>query len=414
MQFLYNLFVFFTELILRFIAVFSSKMNLFIKGRTDVFEVLNKKIEKSDSVFWIHCASLGEFEQGRPLIEDLKRKYTNHKIVLTFFSPSGYEVQKNYEFADVVIYLPLDSASNARKFLKIVHPSVAVFVKYEFWPNLLKELEKQKIPTLLVSGIFRQKQVFFKNYGFWMRSKLTAFSHFFVQDKNSFELLEGIGITNVTISGDTRFDRVHDVLKRDNKLDFIDEFSGDCYVLVAGSTWKEDEEKLVNYINSKSDSNEKFIIAPHNIKTEAIQELKTSLDVKTVLYSEKEGKDLQSFQVFIIDTVGILTKIYSRANIAYVGGGYTKSGIHNVLEPATFGVPVVIGPNFKKFKEAQDLVLLNGCTVTHDNTSVEAALTKFKVDVKTREVSGRAAQEYIKASLGATEKISTYIDSLLK
>mgnify|MGYP001392793207 CR=1 FL=1 len=414
MQFLYNISIFLVGGFLRLAAFFSPKIKLFVSGRKNVFDVLKENIQPTDSVFWIHCASLGEFEQGRPLIENLKNKYQNYKVVLTFFSPSGYEVQKNYEFADVVVYLPLDSVSNARNFLKLVHPSVAIFVKYEFWPNMLNKLKKQKTPTLLVSGIFRKEQVFFQSYGSWMRTKLKTFSHFFVQDQDSLKLLENINFTNSTVSGDTRFDRVFDILKRDNTLDFIERFIGDSYVLVAGSTWKEDEDLLVNYIVSKATSDEKFIIAPHNIKAEAIQSLKQSLGDKAVLYSEREGVDLSSFQVFIIDTVGLLTKIYSRAHVAYVGGGYTKSGTHNVLEPATFGIPVVIGPNFIKFKEAQDLVALQGCTVTNSQESVDAVLMGFREDTSSRLKRGKAAQEYIKSSLGASEKISIYIDSVLK
>jgi 3-deoxy-D-manno-octulosonic-acid transferase len=414
MQLLYNLFVFLSSIILRLLALFSPKIKLFVSGRKNVFDVLKESIQPTDSVFWIHCASLGEFEQGRPLIENLKRKHADYKLVLTFFSPSGYEVQKNYEFADVVVYLPLDSVANAIRFLKLVHPSVAIFVKYEFWPNMLNQLKKQKTPTLLVSGIFRKEQVFFQIYGSWMRTKLKTFSHFFVQNQDSLQLLENINFTNSTVSGDTRFDRVFDILKRDNTLDFIERFSVDSYVLVAGSTWKEDEDLLVSYILNKATSDEKIIIAPHNINAEAIQSLKQSLGDKAVLYSEREGVDLSSFQVFIIDTVGLLTKIYSTAHVAYVGGGYTKSGTHNVLEPATFGIPVVIGPNFIKFKEAQDLVALQGCTVTNSQDSVDAVLMGFREDTSSRLKSGKAAQEYIKSSLGASEKISTYIDSVLK
>lgn len=414
MQFLYNLSVFFVGGLLKVLAIFSTKLKLFVSGRKKVFQVLEKTIKPTDTVLWIHCASLGEFEQGRPVIESLRKKYKNHKIVLTFFSPSGYEVQKNYEFADVVVYLPLDSVSNAKKFLKLVHPAVAIFVKYEFWPNYLRELEAQNIPTILVSGIFRKDQIFFKGYGKWMRNKLNSFSHFFVQDQNSIDLLHSMNLSNVSVSGDTRFDRVYAILKSDNSLDFIEQFVQNSHVIVAGSTWKEDEEKLVSYINSESSIHEKFIIAPHNIKEDAIQELKKSIEKNTVLYSEKEDANLKDFQVFIIDTIGILTKIYSKATVAYVGGGYTKSGVHNVLEPATFGIPVVIGPNYKKFKEAIDLVSLEGCIVTKDSNSVAKALKKFKESDVYRESCGQAAQNYIKSSLGASDKICKYIDSILK
>lgn len=412
MQILYNSIVFLVSGLLKILALFSPKLKLFVSGRNEVFSKLKSSISSSDKVFWVHCASLGEFEQGRPVIEKLKKKYSDHKIVLTFFSPSGYEVQKNYELADMVVYLPLDSRSNAIFFLNLVHPTVAIFVKYEFWPNLLNQLKNNAIPTVLVSGIFREDQVFFKNYGSWMRSKLNTFSHFFLQDKNSSDLLNSISFNNNTVCGDTRFDRVYDILDRDNKLDFIEEFVDDSYVLVAGSTWTEDEDLLVKYVLGKSTENEKFIIAPHNIKPEGINNLKLAFGDDAVLFSEKEGKDLKNYKVFIIDTIGILTKIYSVADVAYVGGGYTKSGIHNVLEPATFGVPVVIGPNFKKFNEAKDLVSLGGCISTSDMESVNKILVEFRDNEFLRKEKGQIALSYIKDSLGASDKIIEYIQSL--
>ena len=413
MQFLYNSSIVLVGVILRIIALFNPKIKLFVKGREQVFSKLEREISKTDKVVWVHCASLGEFEQGRPVIEKLKSDFKKHKVVLTFFSPSGYEVQKNYDLADVVVYLPLDTKRNAKKFLKVVHPSVAVFVKYEFWPNLLTQLSVHNIPTLLVSGIFRKEQIFFKNYGSWMRSKLKAFSFFFLQDKSSSDLLTSIGFENNLVCGDTRFDRVYDIISRDNKLDYIDEFVNSSPVLVAGSTWQEDEDLLVDYILNHSKETEKFIIAPHNIKEEGILRLKKSLKGKAVLFSEKEGQSLQDFKVFIIDTVGILTKIYAVADVAYVGGGYTKSGIHNVLEPATFGVPVVIGPNFKKFREAKDLVNLGGVVSTSDHESVNAILKKFSEEDVFRKERGEIALNYIKQSLGASDKIMNYLKTLL-
>jgi len=413
MQFLYNSSIVLVVVILRIIALFNPKIKLFVKGREQVFSKLEREISKTDKVVWVHCASLGEFEQGRPVIEKLKSDFKKHKVVLTFFSPSGYEVQKNYDLADVVVYLPLDTKRNAKKFLKVVHPSVAVFVKYEFWPNLLTQLSVHNIPTLLVSGIFRKEQVFFKNYGGWMRSKLKAFSFFFLQDRSSSDLLTSIGFENNLVCGDTRFDRVYDIISRDNKLDYIDEFVNSSPVLVAGSTWQEDEDLLVDYILNHSKETEKFIIAPHNIKEEGILRLKKSLKGKAVLFSEKEGQSLQDFKVFIIDTVGILTKIYAVADVAYVGGGYTKSGIHNVLEPATFGVPVVIGPNFKKFREAKDLVNLGGVVSTSDHESVNAILKKFSEEDVFRKERGEIALNYIKQSLGASDKIMNYLKTLL-
>lgn len=413
MQFFYNSIIFIVSGVLKIAALFHPKMKLFVNGRKDVFSVLEKSLNDTDKVFWVHCASLGEFEQGRPVIEKLKAQYPHYKVVLTFFSPSGYEVQKVYEHADVVVYLPLDTASNAKKFVKLVNPSVAVFVKYEFWPNYLSALQVNKIPTLLVSGIFRKDQIFFKNYGTWMRNKLATFSHFFLQDQNSSDLLNTINFSNHTISGDTRFDRVYDILSRDNQLDYIQEFVSDAYVLVSGSTWPEDEDLLVQYILDKAKENEKFIIAPHNIKPDGIHRLKKALGNSAVLYSEKEGKSLVDYKVFIIDTMGILTKIYSAAHVAYVGGGYTKSGIHNVLEPATFGVPVVVGPNFKKFKEAKDLISLGGCITSSNQESLEKALIGFRDDASLRKEKGQIALAYIESSLGASDKICDYIKKII-
>jgi 3-deoxy-D-manno-octulosonic-acid transferase len=274
-------------------------------------------------------------------------------------------------------------------------------------------LKKQRVPTILVSGIFRKEHVFFQWYGLWMRKKLQSFSHFFLQDENSSKLLSAIGFHNHEVIGDTRFDRVYEILREDNRLDFIDEFTQGHYTLVAGSTWKEDEDLLIHYINNVASSEEKFVIAPHNIKAEGIARLKEELEVQTVLYSHKANKDLKDCQVFIIDTIGILTKIYSVADIAYVGGGYTKSGIHNILEPATFGIPVVIGPNYKKFKEAQDLIALKACEVTSNQQEVSQILNELKTKRALRMTKGESALNYIESSLGASDKITAYIEKLV-
>lgn len=411
MRFIYNFLIVFAGWLLQFIALFQKKMKLFVTGRKGVFQLLEKSIQPGDEIIWVHAASLGEFEQGRPVIEKLKKKYPHYKILLTFFSPSGYEVKKDYEYADIVCYLPLDSISNAKKFIKLAKPKLAVFIKYEFWPNYLTELGKQNISTILVSGIFRENQLFFKWYGKGMKNILNTFSHFFVQDKKSMNLLKSIGFENATLSGDTRFDRVHDILQQNNELDFIEEFKNEKYTLVAGSTWIEDEELLVNYINKLSTSNEKFIIAPHNIKPEGIMRLKNSLECTTVLYTEREGKNLKEYQVFIIDTIGILTKIYAAADVAYVGGAF-KTGLHNILEPATFGVPIIIGPKFQKFNEAIDLVALEGCLTVNEQNALNEKLLLLRDDDTIRLEKGNIAQNYIKSSLGASEKILDFIKAL--
>lgn len=415
MYFLYDLLILFAGFVLKITALFNKKIKLFIDGRKQIFFKLQQTISVKDEVIWIHCASLGEFEQGRPIIEKLKLKFPARKVVLTFFSPSGYEVRENYEFADVVCYLPLDSSQNAKRFLDIVHPKLAIFVKYEFWPNLLRELKARNIETLLISGIFRENQSFFKGYGAWMRKSLTAFSHFFVQDENSKQLLNNINFKNVTVSGDTRFDRVFEITQQNNKLPFIEEFIDHKYTVVAGSTWKEDEMMLVDYINNKASENEKFIIAPHNINPKDIAELKNSISKKVVLFSEKpfgsaqDAKNLADYQVFIIDTVGILTKIYSYAHVAYVGGGFTKTGVHNVLEPATFGIPILIGPNYHKFNEAIDLVKNKACFVVDDSKELSLHLEKFYQSDELRLKTGESAKKQVVDKTGATAKILEFI-----
>jgi 3-deoxy-D-manno-octulosonic-acid transferase len=409
MYFLYNIVATVVQFLLKIIAVFNSKINLFVKGRKKTFFKLKQVISKKDTVFWFHCASLGEFEQGRPIIERIKKENPKLKIVITFFSPSGYEVRKDYKIADVVCYLPLDTKKNVQLFLDIIHPELAFFIKYEFWPNYLKELKNRDIETLLISGIFRKKQVFFKFYGSWMRKSLKAFTQFFVQDENSKRLLNSINFNNVKISGDTRFDRVFEITNQNNELKFINEFINNSKVLVAGSTWKDDEIMLVNYINKEASNNEKFIIAPHNIHPQDIQKLKSEIKKPVVLYSEMKDKNLQDFQVFIVDTIGILTKIYSYATIAYVGGGFTKTGVHNVLEPATFGVPIIIGPNYNKFKEAVELVKSKSCFVVNNSEKLSLHLKKIFLQNEIRELAGNTAKKYVKERTGATTKILKYL-----
>jgi 3-deoxy-D-manno-octulosonic-acid transferase len=410
MYFLYNLIVSLARLFLQIIALFNKKIKLFVDGRKETFQKLSNTISNTDKVVWIHCASLGEFEQGRPIIEKIRKTYTNHKIVLTFFSPSGYEVRKNYSEVDVVCYLPLDTKLNARKFIDLVRPEIAIFVKYEFWPNILNELKSRKVTTILVSGIFRIDQVFFKPIGSWMRKSLQTFSHFFVQDENSEKLLNSIGIHNVRVSGDTRFDRVHEIPLQDNTLNFIQEFKQDQLTFVAGSTWEEDEELIVDYINNKASASEKFIIAPHNINSKEIKELQKAINKKTVLFSEKENQNLKDAHVFIIDTIGILTKIYSYADIAYVGGGF-ETGLHNILEPATFGVPIIIGPKYDKFREAVGLVNEGGCFVVYNKEEFNDQLKELFTDADDRTKKGKITKKFISQNIGATKIVLDYIKS---
>ncbi|RCS27768.1 3-deoxy-D-manno-octulosonic acid transferase [Polaribacter sp. WD7] len=410
MMFIYNILIFLTSLGLKIAKFFNKKLKLFVDGRKDTFTKISEL--KNQDVIWFHVASLGEFEQARPIIEEVKKKYKNYKILITFFSPSGYEVRKNYILADVVCYLPLDSKYNARRFVKEVNPKLVVFIKYEFWPNLLNELHKKEITTILVSGILRQNQLFFAWYGGFMRKALQVFDYFFVQDIASQKLLKTINYTNVSVAGDTRFDRVSKILEQNNSLEFINQFKDNKYTIVAGSTWASDEELLIHYINTKSSENEKFIIAPHNIKSEKILDLKKLIHKKTVLYSEKEGKNLESYQVFIVDTIGILTKIYATADIAYVGGGL-KTGLHNILEPATFGIPVVIGNKYDKFKEAVDLVRIGGCISIKNQEELVKTLDQLKEDKSLRNLTGIINKKYIQDNLGATQLIMNYLNKKL-
>lgn len=405
---IYNIIVLLASQCLKIFALFSPKLKLFVSGRKSVFSTLESEIQTNDKTIWFHAASLGEYEQGLPVMEAVKLYYPNHKIVLTFFSPSGYEVRKNNSIADVTVYLPLDTLSNAKQFVQLVHPEKVFFIKYEYWPNYLNELKKQEIKTYLISGILREKQAFFKWYGGFYRNALKTFDYFFVQNEGSKTLLKSIGFTNVKVSGDTRFDRVVAILDRDNSLDFIEQFTNNTPTIVIGSSWPKDEELLINYINNSSDS-VKFIIAPHNIKADQLVQLKSSIHKKTILFSEKEHVDVSNFGVFIIDTVGILTKIYSYADIAYVGGGFGNPGVHNILEPATFGIPVVIGPNYSHFSEATALVNLGGCMSIQNQTQLNEAFDLLLQNEDERLEKGHICSTFVQMNKGATQTVMSHI-----
>lgn len=412
MLFLYHIIVQIADFLLKIVAVFSPKIKLFVDGRKPVFEILESRISATDKTIWFHAASLGEYEQGLPVIEKIKIKYPNHKIVVTFFSPSGYEVRKNNSVADVTVYLPLDTKKNATHFLSLVHPEMVFFIKYEYWPNYLTELRKLGTPTYLISGIFRTNQLFFKWYGGFYRTALNTFTYFFVQNESSKKLLLELGKTNVAVSGDTRFDRVASILEKDNYMDFIEAFQNDTLTIVAGSSWPKDENLLVDYINQTAEK-VKFIIAPHNIKEEQIKNLKKSISKKVVLFSEVgTGRDLslQDFDVFIINTIGILTKIYSYADIAYVGGGFGNPGVHNILEPATFGVPIVIGPNFSHFAEATALVNMGGCISISNKNELVDAFSNLIANDDIRNEKGHICSTFVQMNKGATSIIMKNIN----
>lgn len=410
METLYNIAIRTAERLLPLGSLFGEKMKLFSEGRKNVLSSLEEHISPNDRYIWIHAASLGEFEQAVPIIEGLKKDLPEHKCIVSFFSPSGYEIKKNTSLVDFVTYLPLDTPNNARRFLDLVKPEWALFIKYEFWPNYLSELKRRDIKTLLVSGSFRKDQIFFKTHGKWMRKYLNTFNHFFVQNSGSKELLASIGFKNATISGDTRFDRVSRQIEQDNTLNFIEEFKDNQLCLVAGSTWPADEELLLDFINSNA--NIKIIIAPHTIQSTRIKGLQERIIKPTVLFSAMKGKNLASYKVFIIDTIGLLSKIYSYAELAYVGGAAGTTGLHNILEPATFGVPVVIGKNYDKFPEAKQLRKLAGLYSVDSSEEAQSILGRLVSDKNLRQKSGLIAEHFIQSNTGTTKTVIAYIHNI--
>ncbi|AXT18982.1 3-deoxy-D-manno-octulosonic acid transferase [Flavobacteriaceae bacterium AU392] len=409
MKSLYNILTHTIVFPLKIVSIFNGKIQLGVKGRAETFSILKSKLSIKDKTIWFHCASLGEYEQGLPVFGLIKKKHPNHKIILSFFSPSGYEIRKKSPIADVVIYLPLDTKANAKKFINITHPELVVFVKYDIWPNYLQELINKNIRAILISAVFREEQRFFKFYGAWMQKSLRAFEHIFVQDEHSKTLLESVHFNNVTVSGDTRFDRVSNQLKIDNTLEFIKIFKQDKLCVVAGSTWPEDENLFIDYINASS-NDIKFIIAPHNIKANQIEQLKQRIKKSVVLFSEKEKSDISTNQVFVIDTIGILSKTYSYADIAYVGGAMGNTGLHNTLEPAVFGVPIIIGNHFSKFPEAHQMIKNGGLFSISDQKEFNEILNNLIQKEDSRQIAGDLNAAYISKNKGAVTIIMSYIN----
>lgn len=406
---LYDILIPLAGFIMKIAALFNRKLKLGNKGRALAFDQLKKANLSAQKTIWFHCASLGEYEQGLPVFEIIRNDYPNHKIVLTFFSPSGYEVRKHSPIADIVTYLPLDTKANARTFMDLVHPELVLFVKYEIWPNYLNQIMAHQSKALLISALFRPNQTFFKWHGRWMQSYLKAFDHIFVQNKTSLELLNTHGFHNVSISGDTRFDRVTNQLAIDNRLDFIADFKQNNICIVAGSTWPEGDQYLIDFVNHHAPENLKLIIAPHNIKSKHIQGLKKAFQKPCVLFSEKEGADLKKASIFIIDTIGLLSKIYSYADIAYVGGAIGSTGLHNTLEPATFGIPIIIGSNYKKFPEAQDMIALGGMYSVASSKAFGNCLKQLLENNTQRQHAGGINLDYIQKNRGAVIQIINYL-----
>jgi 3-deoxy-D-manno-octulosonic-acid transferase len=402
MKVLYNLGIFIFSVIANLISPFNSKASLWVKGRKNWAAKIAAKIKPGDRTIWIHCASLGEFEQGRPVIEAIKKKEPELKIVLTFFSPSGYEIRKNYPNADCISYLPADSPRNAAKFVSLVNPEFVIFVKYEFWNNYISVLYRNKTPLYLISAIFRPEQHFFKWYGSFFREMLRKFERIFVQDQISMDLLTGLGVKDVLLTGDTRFDRVVQITGTARDIPQLEKFRGDEKLFLAGSSWKQDEEIIAQYIN-EFPGKMKWVFAPHEIDKPNIDRLEKLFKVKSIRFSEFSESDSDA-RVIIMDNMGMLSSAYKYAYIAAIGGGFGK-GIHNILEPACWGVPVLFGPNYKKFREAVDLINEKGA-MTFDSFGVFSdILNKWMEDELFYLKSAKAASFYVSKNIGATDKI---------
>lgn len=411
MRFLYTLFIHVYRVLISFASVYNSKAKRWIDGRKNILEKINKTVKEHENTIWFHSASLGEFEQGRPLIEKLKNENENLKIVLTFFSPSGYEIRKNYPIADYVFYLPLDTPENAQKFISIIKPKAAFFIKYEFWFNYLHELKKNNIPTFLISGILRNEHYFFKWYGGYFRKQLSSFTHFYMQDENSATLLNKANYNNVTISGDTRFDRVFELKKKSEEVQHIVMFKQNSLLLIAGSTWHEDENIISRMVLTNLHAKIKIIIAPHEVNEHHISEIeKMFKNNKTLLFSRCNNNNISTADVLIIDSIGILSSLYKYGTWAYIGGGFGK-GIHNILEAATFGLPVFFGPNYNKFNEAIELIAKGGAFCIKNENDLSALLAN--PDEEKYKTAATCSLNYINNKKGATEIIVNSIKNYI-
>lgn len=373
------------------------------EGRKDLLKRMAASVATNDRIVWVHVSSLGEFEQGRPLIEEIKRRYPHYKILVTFFSPSGYEIRKNYQGADFIFYLPLDTQHNARRFLEIFQPEISIFVKYEYWLNLLEELRRRKMRTFIVSSIFRRNSVFFKFYGWRWRRALKSFETLFVQNKESKELLRELGFENSIVAGDTRFDRVASIARAAKQIPLVERFKSQKRLFVAGSTWGPDEELLLESINQNPDI--KFVIAPHEMEEARICHLIQSIKGGAVRYTQCSAESpVEEAQVLILDTVGLLSSLYGYADWAYIGGGF-GAGIHNTLEAATFGLPIAFGPNYQKFKEARDMIELGAANSVSNKEEFSEWFTPLRDNEAERKRIASISRRYTEEHQGATKLI---------
>ena len=414
MRFIYSFLIRCYGLFIRIASLFNRKAKRWIDGRLDLFSNLENALKDIDRnqnpIIWFHVSSLGEFEQGRPVMEALRKRWPEKKLLLTFFSPSGYEVRKDYDQADFVFYLPLDTKRNAEKFVKIVHPEMVFFVKYDFWFNYIDVIHKNGLPLFFISVLFRKDQHFFRWYGGWTRSHLRFVTRFFVQNTESEELLRSIGIQQVTVAGDTRFDRVFAIAALQPSLPLIGMFCNGKRVFIAGSTWEPDEAMIIPMIRKRS-TDTKYIIAPHDTSPERIRYIREHLDCPVVCFSGLNEESAVSADVLIIDSVGILAQLYRYADFAFIGGGF-GGGIHNIQEPVTFGVPVFFGPNYSKFREARDLVGLGAAFVVTTPDELEGTVARISREPGEHQRLSGICRKYVEENRGATEKIVGFLEKV--
>ena len=402
MNILYNFGIYTYKQLVNIASFRNLKARKMKQGHKEIFHYLAQNADPEGGYIWIHASSLGEFEQGRPIIEAIKAHYPEQKIAITFFSPSGYEVRKNYPKADLICYLPFDLPNNVNRFLNILKPKQAIFIKYEFWGNYLNALAKRNIPTYIISAIFRPSQIFFRPYGSYFRRILQNFEHLYVQDENSKKLLKDIGITKVSVTGDTRFDRVLEIRSQAKELPLIEQFSKGNFTLIAGSSWPKDEEIFIDYFNRHPEM--KIIIAPHEIHEEHIQFILSRLNRTTIRYTQADEKNIQKADCIIIDCFGLLSSIYRYGQVAYVGGGF-GAGIHNVPEAAVYSIPVIFGPNHKKFKEAKELIIAGGGFSISRSEDFELVMDRLLENKEFLSKAGIIAGQYIQNNSGASKKI---------
>ena len=400
------------QVLITLASPFHPKAKLWVEGRNDYFVELQRKMYKNTSpIIWFHCASLGEFEQSRPLIEEIKKQYPSYNILLTFFSPSGFEIRKNYDKATYVFYLPLDTQFNARKFIRVVNPKLVFFAKYEFWHYYISELYQKKIPVISFSAIFRRDQIFFKPYGSLYRNLLSKFNKIFVQNEESINLLKEINITNTALAGDTRFDRVKAINETKKSFPLIEKFKSSKKLLVVGSSWDKDIEVLLPIIND-AHKELKIIIAPHEIDEKKISSMERRINKATLRYSDIKEETVSSYDVLIINNIGLLSSLYQYADFAFVGGAFEK-GLHNILEPATFGIPIFFGPNYEKFQEAKDLIHIGSAFSVKNSEELQQTFELIYQSEERRKAIAQATQVFIDKNIGATGKIINYCKQFL-